>query len=151
MEVETRLGRGNRVARFLVPTVSGFRAVNKPVPSGRGGPVHKHFQEAVAEHARTLGYRAEVESRLSNGGSVDVCLEKSGVGVAVEIAIHSRPAREYKNIRKCLDAKFDRVLCLFIEPELLRETKQLFTQKASVEERARLIFAEVGRFKEELK
>jgi hypothetical protein len=35
-EVETRLGKGNRAATFLVPLITGFEAVSRPVRSGRG-------------------------------------------------------------------------------------------------------------------
>lgn len=106
VEVETRLDQGNRLALFLIPTMFGFQAVNKPLLSGRGGTVHRHFQEIVARHAQSLGYESKTEHRLNNGGSVDVHLSKQRIRVAVEIAVHSKPQRKCSNIRKCLDADY---------------------------------------------
>jgi hypothetical protein len=40
--------------------------------------------------------------------------------MAVEIAVQSRPQRELKNIRKCLEAGYERVLALFLDSELLQ-------------------------------
>ena len=150
--METRLGKGNRPALFLVPTTDGLRTVNKPLlMNGRGGAVHRHFQETVANHARSLGYEVHKEYRIESGGSVDVHLSKEGIAVAVEIAIHSRPERECHNILKCLDAGYDRVMALFLDLRLLQETRSLFVKDATLEQRQRVIFLEVGRVGDELK
>ena len=151
VEVETRMGKGNRPAVFLVPTIGGFQAINRPPLSGRGGVVHRHFQDSVARQSRSLGYEVKTEYRLENGGSVDVHLCRDDITIAVEIGIHSRPQREYKNIRKCLDAGYKRVFGLYIDPRLLKETQSLFLESASEEEKDRVTFCEVRAFTEELR
>jgi hypothetical protein len=151
VEVETRLGQGNRPALFLVPTPTGLKAVNKPSRSGRGGALHCHFQSVVANRARGLGYEAHTEHRLQSGGSVDVHLSRENISLAVEIAVQSRPHRELKNIRKCLEAGYDRVLALFLDSELLQETQSIFASETSLEDRQRVAFLELARLGEELK
>lgn len=151
VEVETRLGKGNRPALLLVATMAGFDVVNRPLRSGRGGAAHRHFQEVMARHALSLGYQANKEHRLETGGSVDVHLSREGVTIAVEIAIHSRPQRELKNIRKCLDAGYTQVLALFLDPKLLEQTRSLFAQKATAEEQQRVAFMELQNLDQMLK
>ena len=67
--------------------------------------------------------------------------------VGVEIAIRSRAPRESKTLQIAWTLSS---MGQYIDTELLRETKRLFAQRATAEERARVIFAEAGRFKEEL-
>ena len=151
VEVETRMGQGNRPAWFLVPAAAGLRAAGKPMPAGRGGPVHKHFQEAVASLTRELGYQADIEHRLEGGGSVDVHLFKEGMNIAVEIAVQSRAEGEYRNIRKCLEARYNRVLALFLDPELLQEARALFVSEANEADRRKVDFLEAGRVEDGLR
>jgi hypothetical protein len=149
--VKTHLGQGRRQMVFLVPTIAGLQAVNKPVPSGRGGALHRYFQDVVANHARALGYEARTEHRLASGGSVDVHLARGAEQVAVEIAIQSRIERELKNLRKCLEAGYHRILALFLDPGLLNDVRSSFTSESSNEDRRRVFFAELGRLEEVLK
>ena len=136
---------------FLAPTMKGLQIVNKKPSHGRGGAVHRHFQEGIANHARGLGYQADIEHRLPDGGDVDVHLAREGTRVGVEIAIHSKPGKELHNIRKCLAAGYDKVLALYLDSDLLQRTRDLFTREATEEERQKVSFLEVGTLAEELK
>ena len=71
--------------------------------------------------------------------------------MGVEIAIHSKSQKELHNIRKCLEADYDRVLAMFLDSDLLQRTRDLFTKDATEEERQKVSFLEVGRLTEELK
>jgi hypothetical protein len=82
---------------------------------------------------------------------VDVHLSRENISLAVEIAVQSRPHRELKNIRKCLEAGYDRVLALFLDSELLQETQSIFASETSLEDRQRVAFLELARLGEELK
>ena len=112
--------------------------------------MHRRFQELSSRHAQALGYDVNIEHRLEGRGSVDVDLGRQGVRIAVEIAVESRADRECGNIEKCLEAGYDRVLALFLNPTLLHDAKLLFTKTASNGELARVTFLEVERLMEEI-
>lgn len=113
-EVDTRLGRKGRRARFAVPTFEGFEAVAERPHGGRGGPIHQHFVEIIARYASEKGYQVAKEHRLS-GGWVDLHLEREGQATAVEVSISSTSDRELSNLQKCLKAGYHRVLVLFLD------------------------------------
>jgi hypothetical protein len=102
----------------------------------------------VSRHAESLGYQTEIERRLDAGGSVDVHLSREGFSIAIEIAIHSRPQRESRNIRKCLDVGYNRVLSLFLEPKLLHKTRAAFIKTDDERDRHKVAFGELERFNE---
>ena len=88
-EIETRLGKGGRLAKFFVPTFKALEALGDEVPRGRGGALHRHVQRLVGSEGVSKGYQAQIEKSLANGGSADVHLEKDGVTIAVEVSISS--------------------------------------------------------------
>ena len=124
VEVETRLGRGGTLARFVVPTLSGFEALGQKPHSGRGGPIHRHFQRLIADYARSRGYEALVEHHVPNG-SVDVHLERDGKKTAVEVSVTSSAKHELKNVDKCVASGYDQVVVLFLDEKEMEKLRKL--------------------------
>jgi hypothetical protein len=114
VEIETRLGKRGRLAKYLIPTEQALTVFPAPLPSGRGGPVHRHLQRFVAAEARAKGYQATPEYELPNGGIVDVHVERGSDQVAVEIAMTSTATRELEHIAACLEAGYAEVVSLVV-------------------------------------
>ncbi len=77
-------------------------------PPGKGGKSHRYLQGLVKELGERQGFRATIEGP-SSGGQADVVLERSGLRIAFEISVTTPTDQEQANVRKCLDAGFDRV------------------------------------------
>lgn len=115
IEVDTRLGQRGKRAKYAIPTSAGYQAIGQRPPKGRGGPVHKHFVQIISSWAEEKGYGVTVERSLNSGGWVDLHLELNGNTLAIEISISSTPEREIKNITKCLEGGYSRVVVLFLD------------------------------------
>lgn len=103
-------------------------AVNEPVSTpklrGRGGRKHKEIQQQVKQLAEKHGFKATVEKALSDGsGHVDVALERDGIKFACEISVTTSVDHEVENIKKCLVAGYDQVLCIADKPDNLKLLK----------------------------
>ncbi len=110
---ETRQGGKGRLAKVLKLTTKGLEAVNRISSRGKGGDLHKQFQFMIKEQATLFGWKAKVEERIPHTlGSVDVGLSKEDVRIAVEISVTTHTEHEMGNIRKCLDAGYDYILCV---------------------------------------
>lgn len=110
---ETRQGGKGRLAKVLKLTTKGLEAVNRISSPGKGGDLHKQFQFMIKEQAILFGWKAKIEERIPHTlGSVDVGLSKEDVKIAVEISVTTHAEHEMGNIRKCLDAGYDYILCV---------------------------------------
>ena len=114
VEIETRLGKRGRLAKYLIPSMKALDLFPAPLPGGRGGPVHRHLQRFVTAEARAKGYQATPEYELPNGGIVDVHVERGADQVAVEIAMTSTATRELEHISACLEAGYAEVVSLVV-------------------------------------
>lgn len=97
--------------------------INPKVP-GRGGKEHKYLQELIRGLAQERGYIAEVECKLSAGGSVDVLLSKDGKKIACEVALNTAVDYEVANITKSLDDGIEQVLVISPKPKHLQSIEQ---------------------------
>jgi len=149
VEVETRLGQGGTLAKFFVPTLKGYQAVGVEPPHGRGGPVHRHFQGLIASWARSKGYEAHTEHPIP-GGSVDLHLVGPAGTVAVELSIAFRPQRELEHLRRCLEAGYDRVVCLCLDGEAEEQMRLLASGAFAEGELRKVSFGALQRFPEVL-
>jgi hypothetical protein len=136
-EIETRMGRGGRLAKFLIATFEALESLGKEPPLGRGGAVHRYVQQMVVEGAKAKGYKAEIEKPIA-GGAVDVHLEKGGHRTGIEIAVTSKPERELAHIRNLLEAGYDRVITVFADVRLMERTQGTMTGIFSDGELARI-------------
>jgi len=121
---ETRRGRKGRLAKVLSLTKKGTTVLKKLSP-GKGGDLHKHFQEMIKEQAKLFGWKAKIEERISRSlETVDVGLRKEDVRVAVEISATSTAEQEVQNIRKCLDAGYDYIVSVCDDEKSLQSIKR---------------------------
>jgi hypothetical protein len=135
-EIELRPGKVGRPTKVFLPTFAAFALLGKDPPAGRGGAIHRHMQQMVAEDARAKGYTAKVEYQLPSGAIVDVHLERGQEKIAVEFAVLSHPSRELAHIRQCLLAGYDKVVAVFADPQLLEKTNESLAGEFSERERA---------------
>ncbi len=114
IEIETRLGKRGRLAKYLIPSSKATEIFPAPLPEGRGGPVHRHLQRFVVAEATAKGYAAQTEYELPNGGIVDVHIDRGADQVAVEIAMTSTATRELEHIAACLAAGYGEIVSLVV-------------------------------------
>jgi hypothetical protein len=145
VEVDTRLGRGGRRARYAILTSAGYELLGEKPPKGRGGPVHKHFASVIADWASQNGYQVTTEARLESGW-VDLHLERAGQATAVEVSITSTPQREMKNIAKCLQQGYDGVVVLFLDRHTLEDAGRLLSLEFSDEELKKVTLGRLDEF-----
>lgn len=138
IQEETRHGEGGRVAKVLVLTAKGEQYLSLPL-SGKGGDLHKEFQLMIREQAELLGWKAKIEERIQESGeSVDIGLERDEMTVAIEISVTTDADNEIRNIRKCLVAGYDYVICAVSEDATLQALKTKGRRTFSIEERKRI-------------
>ena len=103
----------------------------------------------VKERAELYGWKAKIEERIAGTlENVDVGLSKQEVKVAVEISSMSRPGQEVENIRKCLEAGYDFVICICSEEKRLAAIKTEAKKSFTLRERERVRFCLPGRVKD---
>jgi hypothetical protein len=135
-DVALRTGRptAGRPATYTILTFQAFQLLGIEPPTGRGGVLHRHVQSLIRDGAAAKGYAAVEEKALGNGGIVDVHLEKGQHRIAVEVAIHSTPAREIAHFKHCLSFGYNHIYGIFAEEQLLSQTATLIKQTLSAEE-----------------
>ncbi len=114
IEIETRLGKRGRLAKYLIPSATAIEVFPAPLPEGRGGPLHRHLQRFVMAEAGAKGYPSQTKYVLPNGGIVDVHIERGTDQVAVEIAMTSTATRELEHIAACLEAGYTQIISLVV-------------------------------------
>lgn len=63
---------------------------------------HNYLQNLIKKMGEERNYIATIEKQTSNGGRIDITLEKDTIKIAFEISITNTPQYEVQNIRKCL-------------------------------------------------
>lgn len=137
-EVETRLGKGGKLAKFLIPTFTTLELFDMVPSNGRGGPIHRHVQQLVAAEAEAKGYTTITEHELPSGAIVDVHVANGSETIAVEIACASRLSRELEHIRSALEAGYSRTVTLVFSDELLCQLQSAVSKQLSVVEATRV-------------
>jgi len=94
----------------LLLTDKGEKALGKkPTQSNRaGGPEHKFWLRATAQHLRRQGFAVTEEAPVGNGKTIDVLAVKDGGKTAFEIETGKSDAAG--NVEKCLNAKIERIV-----------------------------------------
>ena len=150
LEVETNQGeKGNR-AKYGVVTRSGLKAAKIQGRSGRGGPVHRHYQALIRQLGEARGYNAEIERPLPNGGAVDVHLERDEISTAVEISVSTSNEGEARNVLQALEAGYDQVLCLFLDEQRIPEMNEALSTHLTPQIAQRVTLAPVASFRDHL-
>lgn len=88
---------------------------------GKGSFTHKYYQRAIAEHNRSLGYKAEIEC-FRNGKLADVGIEKPNESIAIEVSLTH--VHVVENIQKDLNAGWDKVIIGFADNSVKRLAKR---------------------------
>lgn len=131
-EVEVSLQAKGRASKLLAVTRDGVEAVGLPPRAGKGGALHQHLQRLIAGAAEQQGYRASIEAGRADGKAVDVCLERDGRRIAVEISVTTRAPDEVHNIVADLGAGYDAVVVLFVDPATCAATQRLLAEQSGL-------------------
>lgn len=96
------------------------------------------------------GFKVDLEYELDAGGRVDLVLSRGerhsidqhtgndGRTVAVEISVTTGYEHELGNVRKCLDAGFERVFVVSMKRDFLKRIEKLFTESLTKKELSRV-------------
>lgn len=84
---------------------------------------HTNLQHFIKKVAHQRNYKVTLEHQTSNGGRVDVSLEKEDVAIAVEISVTNTLYYEVKNIQKCIDSGYNHVFMISENVVHLRNIK----------------------------
>ena len=103
---------------------------------GKGGSQHRYVQHLIKGLAEERGFRAVIEEAVE-GGQVDVALHRTGLSIACEISVTSKPEYEAQHLAKCLRGGFARVFAVAADAKRLRAIES--------EARARLSDDDMGR------
>lgn len=108
---------------------------------GKGGPKHRYLQSMVKELAEQQGFKATIEAPLQGGGQVDVLLTQGDIRVAVEISVTTAAEHERENVRKCLDAGYERVALILTKSRSSQARyRETVLERLSAEEISRVSF-----------
>lgn len=140
-ELVTNSGSGSRVAKFLIPTVTGSKLLDSSDLAGRGSTLHKFLQAMVASLGTRKQYMTTIEAQISESGkSIDVRLEKQGKTIAVEISLFSKEVNEVANIQRCLVNGIDNVVVVCIDPDQMESVQKLAGETLRTEEMEKVRF-----------
>jgi hypothetical protein len=114
------ISTGKSRVKVLCLTNEGRRALGQhaETPQRTGSPEHEYWRAKVAERFRAKGYTVSEEFPLGAGKTVDLVAENDKERIAIEIETGKSDA--LGNIRKCLAAGFDRVLCFALSEDVRR-------------------------------
>lgn len=142
-EVETHLGVGSRITKFLSLTGEGFKALGVKFNSndGKGGVLHRYWQSVIRMHVEEKGYRAILEEPVpGTNESIDLGLTQDVKRIAVEISITTPVIHEVNNnITKCLKAGYSKVVVLTLEEAKMLDIQNLIKKFLSSEEQTKVI------------
>jgi len=114
-EISTKKGR----IKPLHPTAKAIEHFGKAALGdrkiGNPGPEHEYWKKIVAGHYRKLGYDVEVEKHIGDGRFADIAARNENENIAIEIETGKSDA--IYNIRKDIDAGFDRVVSVALNDE----------------------------------
>lgn len=68
--------------------------------------LHRSIQNYVLTIGQKRGFVAELETKTSSGGRIDVSLQKEDKRIAVEVSVSNTIDYEVQNIQKCLDEQY---------------------------------------------
>ena len=110
-------------------------------PEHKNVSLHRYLQSLIKRFAEQRGYKATIEAPITNGaGRVDVVLERDGEKIACEISITTNNEHELKNIEKCMEAGFQKVLFCSPEKKRLEVLENLVSTTLDEHSRKNVIF-----------
>ncbi len=98
--------------------------------NGKNVSQHRFLQTLIKRLAEQRGYKATIEEATNDKlGRVDVGLERDGEKIACEISVTTNDDHEIKNIEKCFQSGYGKVLFCSTEKKRLEAMKKLITEK----------------------
>lgn len=85
---------------------------------------HLYLQEFVKKLGEQWGFKSELEVPTGTGGRIDVVLIKNDMRIACEISVTNTVEYEVKNLKKCLEAGYGKVVMLCNNETHLRNIQQ---------------------------
>lgn len=125
-------------AKYIVLTEEGYRTIEQVPPfpfRGKKGPVHRFLQHFAHSFLVASGFAAEIEMNRS-GKFVDVGYKHHGKLLALELA--TTPDNEVTNVKRDLEAGFDKVVVLCTTRKVFTPVKRDFKKFLSDKERRRV-------------
>lgn len=102
-----------------------------PPMKGRGSLLHKFYQQCVARHFKSQGYRADIEGRAGRE-FIDVIAEKPGeecIAIEIELQGEGNPGHVIENLKGCMVApRITRALCLVTTNDEIKRVDKLVTK-----------------------
>ena len=92
----------------------------------KGGAIHRYWEQKIAEHYSKLGYQTFVEKGIGKGKAVDVVAEREGERIAIEIS--TAQSDEAWNVRKDLEAGFEKILIVCVSKDAAERVKKQLEQ-----------------------
>ena len=132
------------------PAAKPTDPVNKKKLLGRGGENHRALQDRIKTLGESYSYRAEVECPTPKGGAIDVSLQKQNFKIAVEISETTPVAYEVKNIRKCIDCKYDLVIMTSPNSNHLKSIKSKVRQTFAEQDIQKVVFISPDEIKDHI-
>ena len=111
--------KGKEQLAFLGISLSG---------SLRKGTVeHQYWINRVAEHYKVKGYRVQVELSIGGGKTIDLEVRKGNKVIAIEI--ETGKSDVIGNIKKCLKAGYESVICVITNWSYFIKIKELVKRR----------------------
>lgn len=98
-------------------TPGGLKSISLPEKraKGKGGYLHRFYQQQVADYFKSKGYRTDIEG-VADGKNVDIIARKAeGECIAIEVELNTsaNPDHVMENIERAANAScIDQILCL---------------------------------------
>ena len=92
----------------------------------QGGITHEYWKMKYAEKFRQIGYQVQLETPIGEGRSVDFTAKKNNFKIAVEI--ETGKSDILANIKKCLSAKFDRIILVGTNEKSEEKIRQILKE-----------------------
>jgi hypothetical protein len=123
-EIPTKSGR----VIVLKLTNVGKRICSKPITKRptdirEGGITHEYWKNKYAQILKDKGFDITFEKPIGEGKSVDVVATKKNINIAIEV--ETGRSDILSNIKKCLEAKFDKIIVVAINEKIESKVKSL--------------------------
>ena len=113
----------NRRIKGLMLTDNGMKVLGLHTSNSNrhGGPEHRFWGRAVAHHLQSNGYDIAMEFPVGGGKTIDVVATRNGKRIAFEIETGKSDVAG--NVRKCLDAGFEKVVVVATTTDIKQRIK----------------------------
>ena len=134
----------------IVPTQIHTPPADDLPQSGKGGKKHKRIQHELKQCAEALGFKADIEHPVSDGGFIDVVISKNGFKVACEISVTTSSRHECKNIEKCLNAGYETIFVIKSHAQSIKALTTYIHEHIAEEHHAKIQCFSMQDFREHL-